>query len=42
MKSTTIDSKKMRIVKGNNINLDEVKREFGELLDYLGENVERD
>ncbi len=39
---TTVDLRKMRLVKRDNINSDEVKKEFGELLDYLGEYVERD
>ncbi len=39
---TMVDSRKMQIVKRNSINPDEVKREFGELLEYLREYVERD
>ncbi len=39
---TTVDSKKMRIVKRNSINFDEVKKEFEKLLEYLRKYVERD
>ncbi len=39
---TIVDVKKMWFVKRSNVNSDDVKREFGELLDYLGEYIERD
>ncbi len=38
---TTVDVRKMWLVKRSNVNSDDVKKEFGELLNYLGEYIER-